>query len=44
MTKKNDNYYNCKGMFWFLSLMGRRIKAQRAQHNEFVESGLETRL
>ena len=27
--------------FWFLSLKSRRIQAQRAQHNEFVESGLK---
>ena len=31
----------CKGRFWFLSPKGRRTKAQGAQHNEFVESGLK---
>ena len=31
----------CKATFWSLSPEGERIKAQRAQYNEFVESGLE---
>ena len=34
----------CKGTFWFSSSKGKRIKAQKVQHNEFVESGLEIRL
>ena len=29
-------------MFGILSLKNKRIKAQRAKHNEFVKSGLET--
>ena len=35
---------NCKGGFWIFSPKDRWIKAQRAQYNEFVESGLKTRL
>ena len=31
------------GAFWFLSPKSRRIQVQRAQHNEFLESGLKTR-
>ena len=31
-------------MFWILSQKDKRIKVQRTQHNEFVESELETRL
>ena len=31
-------------MFWILSPKDKRIKVQRTQHNEFVESELETRL
>ena len=27
--------------FWFLSSKGRKIQAQSAQHNEFVESELK---
>ena len=34
---------SCKGTFWILSPKDKRIKAQRAQHNKFVESELETR-
>ena len=34
----------CKGRFWILSPKGKRIKAQRAQYKEFVESGLKTKL
>ena len=30
-----------RATLWFLSPKGRRIQAQRAQHNEFVESGLK---
>ena len=33
----------CKGSFWILDPKGKRIKAQRAQFKEFVESGLKTR-
>ena len=36
-------YHTCKGTIWILSPKGKRIKGQRAQYNEFVESGLETR-
>ena len=36
--------YICKDTFWFLSPKGKRIQVQRLQHNEFVESGLETKL
>ena len=35
---------NCKGKFWILSLKGKRIKAQRVQYKEFVESKLKIRL
>ena len=35
---------NCKGRFWIPNPKGKRIKAQRAQYKEFVESGLKTRL
>ena len=28
--------------FWFLSLNGRRIQAQKAKHNEFIKSGLKS--
>ena len=31
------------GKFWILNQKGKRIKAQRAQYKEFVESGLKTR-
>ena len=31
-------------MFWILSPKDKRIKVQRTQHNEFVDSELETRL
>ena len=34
----------CKGGFWILSPKCKRIKVQRAQYKEFVESGLKTRL
>ena len=34
----------CNGRFLILSLNDQWIKAQRAQCNEFVESGLKTRL
>ena len=37
-------YYYCKGRFWILSPKGRWIKGQRAQYNEFIESGLKTEL
>lgn len=40
----NNNNNCCKGTFWFVSLKGKRIMAQRVQHNEFVKSGLEIRL
>ena len=36
--------YGCKGTVWILSSKDKGIKAQRTQHNEFVKSGLETRL
>ena len=36
--------YVGKAKFWILSSKGKKIKVQRAKHNEFVESGLETRL
>ena len=31
-------------MFWILSPKDKRIKVQRTQHNDFVDSELETRL
>ena len=34
----------CKGGFWFLSPKDEWIKAQIAQYNEFVESGLKLKL
>jgi len=43
-NNNNNNNCCCKGTFWFLSPKDKKIKAQRAQYNEFVESGLETRL
>ena len=33
--------FGCKGTIWFLNPKGKRIQAQRAQYNEFVENGLE---
>ena len=35
------NKANCNGTFWFPSPKMKRTKAQRAQYNEFVESGLD---
>ena len=34
-------YSKCKVTIWFLNPKGKRIQAQRAQYNEFVESELE---
>ena len=34
-------YHKCKGAAWILSPRSSWIRAQRAQHNEFVESGLK---
>ena len=39
-TKLTNAY--CKGGLWFLSPKDEWIKAQRAQYNEFVESGLKS--
>ena len=36
--------YICNGRFWFLSPKGRRNQAQGAQHNEFLENGLKTKI
>ena len=38
-----DNYCVCRGRFWILSPQGNKIKAQRAQYKEFLESWLKTR-
>ena len=37
----DDLYDYCKDPIWFLGPKGKRIQAQRAQYNEFVESRLE---
>ena len=40
----NNLFYlinNCRGWVWILSPKGRKIQAQRAQYNEFVESELK---
>ena len=36
-----DKIIFVRAAFWFLSPKGRRIQAQKAQHDEFVESGLK---
>ena len=41
MTPKSRNS-TCNGRFWILSPQGNRIKAQKAQYKEFLESGLKT--
>ena len=41
LVKTPKKIVSVRVAFWFLSLKGRRIQAQRAQHNEFVESGLK---
>ena len=41
-VKLGSYYDKCKGRFLFLNPKDEWIKAQRAQYNEFVESGLKS--